>query len=107
VDGQDPDELALMAIDAGAEDVQVSDDIVEVYTAPDELAKVRDALTAQDITIETAELMMKPKSTVSMDEASALKTLHLIEELEELEDVQEVYSNLDMPDELLAKYEEQ
>ena len=107
IDGQDPDELALMAIDAGAEDVQVGEGLVEVYTTPEDLTKVRDALATEDITIETSELTMEPQSTVSMDEASALKTLAMIEDLEELEDVQEVFSNLDMSDELLDKFEEQ
>ena len=107
LDGQDPDELALMAIDAGAEDVRVGDEELEVYTAPDQLGKVRDALLAADLEVETAELTMEPKSTITMEEASALKTLNVIEELEELEDVQAVYSNLDISAELLAAFEEQ
>ena len=106
-DGQDPDELALMAIDAGADDVRVSDDEIEIYTAPEDLAKVRDALQASDIKVETAELTMEPKSSVSMDEEDALRTLRIIEDLEELEDVQEVFSNLDMSAELLAAFEAQ
>lgn len=107
IDGQDPDELALMAIDAGAEDVLVGEEAVEIYTAPVDLARVRDALLAENISIESSELTMEPKSTVAMDEANALKTLNIIEELEELEDVQSVFSNLEMSDELLATFEAQ
>lgn len=107
LDGQDPDEVAMMAIDAGAEDVNISDDVVEVYTKPDELHKVREALRSAGLQVENAQLLMKPKSTITLDEEAALKTLRLIEALEELDDVQEVYSNLELTDELLAKYEEQ
>lgn len=107
LDGQDPDEVAMIAIDAGAEDVNISDDVVEVYTKPDELHKVREALRSAGLQVENAQLLMKPKSTITLDEEAALKTLRLIEVLEELDDVQEVYSNLELTDELLAKYEEQ
>jgi YebC/PmpR family DNA-binding regulatory protein len=106
-DGQDPDELALMAIDAGAEDVRVGDEEIEIYTAPEDLAKVRNALLAADIAIDTSELTMEPKSTITMDETSALRTLSIIEELEELEDVQVVFSNLDMSAELMSAFEAQ
>lgn len=105
VDGQDPDELAMAAIDAGAEDVQISDDVVEVYTEPEDLARVRDTLKAAGLNVDSSELIMQPKSTVALDESEAIKTLNLIEALEELDDVQEVFSNLEITDELLASYE--
>lgn len=107
VDGRDPDELAMMAIDAGADDVQVADDVIEVYTKPEDLSKVRATLEQKGLPIETSELTMRPKSTVSLDPESAMKTLHLIEALEELDDVREVFSNLEMSDELLRKFEEE
>ena len=106
-DGKDPDELAMLAIDAGAEDVQVGEESVDVYTRPEDLGKVRDAIETQGIGIDNPELTMLPKSTIALDEENALKLLNVIETLEELEDVQQVFSNLEMSDELLSKFEEE
>jgi len=105
IDGRDPDELAMVAIDAGADDVEIGEEAVWVYTEPDQLAKVRDALIAQDLPIDSFELTMQPKSTISLDQEDSLRILHIIDALEELEDVQEVFSNLDISDELLQKFE--
>jgi YebC/PmpR family DNA-binding regulatory protein len=100
--GRDPDDLFMMAVDAGAEDVDVSSEIVEVYTEPSDLRIVAEALQKRGIKIEEAELSMVPKTLVSLDEKETLQVLHLIEQLEELEDVQQIYSNLDVPEEILA-----
>lgn len=100
--GRDPDDLFMMAVDAGAEDVDVSSEIVEVYTEPADLRIVADALQKRGIKVEEAELSMVPKTLVSLDEKETLQVLHLIEQLEELEDVQQIYSNLDVPEEILA-----
>jgi len=100
--GRDPDDLFMMAVDAGAEDVDVSSEIVEIYTEPADLRIVTDALQKRGIKVEEAELSMVPKTLVSLDEKETLQVLHLIEQLEELEDVQQIYSNLDVPEEILA-----
>jgi YebC/PmpR family DNA-binding regulatory protein len=100
----DPEEIALMAIDAGAEDVEVEDERVEVHTAPDNLEKVRRALEEMGVTPLSAELSMLPKSTISLDEKQAVQVLKLLDNLEELDDVQRVYSNADFPDEVLVEY---
>ncbi|PWH15457.1 MAG: YebC/PmpR family DNA-binding transcriptional regulator [Ardenticatenia bacterium] len=100
--GRDPDDLFMMAVDAGAEDVDVSSEIVEIYTEPADLRVVADALQKRGIKVEEAELSMVPKTLVSLDEKETLQVLHLIEQLEELEDVQQIYSNLDVPEEILA-----
>jgi YebC/PmpR family DNA-binding regulatory protein len=100
--GRDPDDLFMMAVDAGAEDVDVSSEIVEIYTEPANLRIVTDALQKRGIKVEEAELSMVPKTLVSLDEKETLQVLHLIEQLEELEDVQQIYSNLDVPEEILA-----
>jgi len=100
--GRDPDDLFMMAVDAGAEDVDVSSEIVEVYTEPADLRVVAEALQKRGIKVEDAELSMVPKTLVSLDEKETLQVLHLIEQLEELEDVQQIYSNLDVPEEILA-----
>jgi YebC/PmpR family DNA-binding regulatory protein len=101
----DPDELALNAIDAGAEDVKVEDDYVEVYTTPDKFETVRKTLEAQGVNIETSEISMVPKTTVELDEKTANQALKFMEKLEENDDVQNVYSNADFPDSVLEGYE--
>jgi len=100
----DADELALAAIDAGAEDVKVESGYVEVYTHPDQLEKVRQALEKNKIKIESSELVKEPKSLIKLDEKSGLQAMKLLEKLEEIDDVQNVYSNADIPDAVMASY---
>jgi YebC/PmpR family DNA-binding regulatory protein len=103
----DAEELALQAIDAGAEDVKVEKSYVEIYTTPEELEKVREALVQQNVPIASAEVLMVPKTTVELDEKAALQALKLLDKLEELDDVQRVSSNADFSDALLEKYQAQ
>lgn len=103
----DAEELALKAIDAGAEDVKSEDGVLEVQTEPDELEKVRKSLEEQDIEISSSELTRVPQNTVMLDEKAALQMLKLMDRLEELDDVQRVFTNADFPDEALEKYREQ
>jgi len=91
-EGMDSEELALQAIDAGAEDVTVEDSIIEIYTKPEELEMVRSALEGENVPIASAELSMIPKTLVELDEKSALQALRLLDKLEELDDVQNVSS---------------
>jgi len=100
----DPEEIALMAIDAGAEDVQIEDNRVEVHTAPENLESVRRALEEMEVPVASADLSMLPKSTITLDDKQAGQVLRLLDTLEELDDVQRVYSNGDFPDEVLAEY---
>jgi YebC/PmpR family DNA-binding regulatory protein len=101
----DVDEVQLLAIDAGADDVQVSDDAIEVYTEFTQLAVVRDKLRELGLPISSAEKTLEPKATVQPDEKEALQALRLVEKLEDLDDVQKVYTNIDLTDELMAKLE--
>ncbi len=103
-DNVDPDDLALAAIDAGAEDVKVESDYVEVYTNPQELEKVRAALEEQNTAIESSELLMVPKSMVQLEDKAAMQTLKLLERLEEIDDVQNVFTNADIPDSVAESY---
>jgi YebC/PmpR family DNA-binding regulatory protein len=105
VNDRDPDELAMIAIEAGADDVTIADDWVEVFTKPDDFQAVREALQEQGLDIDSAELAMVPKSLAQLGEKETFQVMNLVERLEELDDVQEVYSNLDLSDELMAKYE--
>ncbi len=102
--GGEADDIALAAIDAGAEDVRVVDQTVEVYTAPNELDKVRRQLQDANLTVASAEVSLVPKNTVPLDERAALQVLKLLDQLEELDDVQKVYSNADFPDAVLMEY---
>mgnify|MGYP000844949207 CR=1 FL=1 len=105
--GNDPEEIALVAIDSGAEDVEISDDLVEVYTQLQDFKAVEEALTGASLEVSNAQLSWIPQSTMSLDEKQTLQTMKLIEALEDLDDIQQVYSNLDISDELMAKYEAQ
>jgi YebC/PmpR family DNA-binding regulatory protein len=102
--GDDPDEISLSAIDAGAEDVLVEDGHVEVVTAFNDLKQVQDALTNQKLNITNAERTMVPKTTMSLDDRGMEQNLRLLERLEDLDDVQTVYTNLDLTraEELMA-----
>jgi YebC/PmpR family DNA-binding regulatory protein len=100
----DPEEVALAAIDGGAEDVRTEEDRVEVYTVPTDLFKVRRALEEAGLPVATAELSMLPKNTITLDDKSAGQVLRLLDTLEDLDDVQKVFSNADFPDSVLMEY---
>jgi YebC/PmpR family DNA-binding regulatory protein len=104
VNGSEADEIALQAIDAGAEDVQVDADIIEVQTEPSQLESVRQALESAGIEIENADFAMVPKVTVDLDTKTAHQAMKLIEGLEDLEDVQRVYSNANFTDEMIESF---
>lgn len=96
------DDVALVGIDAGASDVQIDDGVVEVFTEVHELHRVLDALRAANLDVESSDLIMKPTTMVTPESDIAIKTIRLLEKLDELDDVQQVYSNLDVTDEVLA-----
>jgi YebC/PmpR family DNA-binding regulatory protein len=104
-EGVDADELALAAIDAGAEDFRTENDEgnIEIVTAPTDLKAVQDALADAGYQIEDAQITMQPKTTLTLDEADALKVVRLLERLEDLDDVQEVYTNVEISDDVLAQ----
>jgi YebC/PmpR family DNA-binding regulatory protein len=105
INGHDPDEVALQAIDAGAADVTVTADTIEVQTAPADLEAVRKALEAAGLEVENADFAMVPKTTVVLDDATAHAAMRLIDALEELEDVQRVYSNAEFSDTAMESYD--
>ncbi len=101
-DDADEDELVLSAADAGAEDVARDGDTFEVSSPPERLASLREALETAGFIIESAELSMVPKTTVSVaDESVAKKIVRLVEGLEDNDDVQDVYANFDIPVDVL------
>lgn len=104
VDGADADDLALAAIDAGAQDLEVTDGTVDVYTDPRGFEAVRQALEGAGYAVTSGEVTMSPKTTVPLDEQTATKNLRLLEQLEDHDDVQRVFSNADFPDSVLSAY---
>ena len=98
----DAEEIALQAIDAGAEDVKTDKDYVEVYTQPDNMEKVRKTIE-QGRHVISAEVALVPKTTVELDEDRAAHLLRFLDQLEELDDVQHVFSNIDFSDATLEK----
>jgi len=99
---RDPDDIALAAIDVGAEDVQTEDGTLDVYTDPGNLESVRAALESDGLKVLSSESALVPKTSIQVDEKTAEQVLRLIDKLEELDDVQNVYSNLDVSDEVAA-----
>jgi YebC/PmpR family DNA-binding regulatory protein len=101
--GKDPDDVALTAIDAGADDVEESGDRIDVYTTPGDLEHVRKSLAAAGLPIESAENAMVAKNTVEVDGQRARQNLRLVESLEDLDDVQRVTANFDIPEDVFAE----
>lgn len=97
-DGIDVDEMAMVVIDAGADDFKEEDGALEVYTTPDTLEEVRSALEEHGANIASSEAALVPKTTVQLDAKTANQTMRLLEGLEDLDDVQQVFTNADFPD---------
>lgn len=99
----DPEEIGLIAIDAGAVDVQVEGEEIEIYTEVQDLHTVQEALNETGVSVSSSELIMRPKTLMTPELDVSVKTIRLMERLEDLDDVQQVYSNLDVTDDVLAQ----
>ena len=97
------EEVALWAIDAGAEDVRIEKGYLEIYTELDKLEKVRQALEQKNLSLVSTEVSMIPKTTVELEEKEALRALKLLDRLEEMEDTQRVFSNVDFSEEIVER----
>jgi YebC/PmpR family DNA-binding regulatory protein len=104
-EGMDVDEVSLMAIDAGAEDVKADKEYIEIYTSLEDMEKIRKTLEENGITVQSAELSKVAKNTIELDESAALSVLKLIDRMESLDDVRSVWSNVEFTDEVMEKYE--
>lgn len=101
------DDVLTAVLDAGAEDVNDLGDRFEVVCEPGDLVAVRTALQDAGIDYDSAELSFIPSVTVPLDADGARKVMKLVEALEDSDDVQEVYTNADIPDEVLAELDEE
>jgi transcriptional/translational regulatory protein YebC/TACO1 len=102
--GADEDAVMEAAIEAGAEDVIVDvDHSIEVVTDPGEFETVRDAMVEAGLEPETAELTMRADTDTRLELQEASSMVKMLEMLEDLDDVQNVYSNADIPDDVLAQ----
>ncbi len=98
--GSDEDEMMMIALDAGAEDVKVEEDVYEILTAPNDFSAVRENLEKQGYTFLSAEVQKIPQNTVAVtDPDTVLKIQKMLDLLEENDDVQNVFHNADLPEE--------
>ena len=99
------DELMELAIEAGAEDVELDGDLWTVTTAPADFIAVKEAIDAAKIECASAELTMIPSNTIAVTAAGAPKIMRLVDALEDHDDIQKVYTNADIADEILGAME--
>lgn len=105
--GLSEDDLMEAALEAGAEDIVTNaDGSIDIFTPPEEYAVVKDALDEAGFEADSAEVTMHPDNTISLELDDARKAIGMIEAFEELDDVQQVYSNADFSDEVMAQLED-
>ena len=106
-DGLTEDDVLIAVLDAGAEEVNDLDDSFEIICEPGDLVGVRTALQGAGIDYESAEASFQPSVTVPVDLEGARKVVKLIDALEDLDDVQDVYTNVDIPDDVATVLDEE
>ncbi|MBQ9300645.1 MAG: YebC/PmpR family DNA-binding transcriptional regulator [Clostridia bacterium] len=98
--GMDEDEMMMMALEAGAEDVKVLDDVFEIYTAPNDFSAVREALEQQGLSFLSADKKMIPQNTVEVTDPDTIAKIEkLLDMLDDNDDVADVYHNAELPEE--------
>jgi len=101
----DPDNFELEIIDAGVEDIELTEDVFIITCAVEDFGRVQKKLDEMAVKIENAQLQRIPNDTKKLDLDSAQKVLRIIEEFEDLDDVQNIYHNLEMTEELMNALE--
>ena len=104
-EGHNFDTIFELAVEAGADDVQQDNDLIEIYGAPSSFKIIADHLNQANIKPEESGIRFLPKQEVSLDTEKTLKVMKTIEDLEELDDVQNIYSNLDISEEAIQSLE--
>ena len=97
--GLDEDTVTEYAIDAGADDIVVQDDAYEIYTSPAAFSGVRKYLEEKGLSFLEADVRMIPQSKITLSEENTEKFIKLLDKLEDLDDVQDVYHNVELPEE--------
>lgn len=92
------EDLMLITLEAGAEDIQLSGEAFEIYTAPEDYDQVEQALADNNLEILDGEIAMIPTTSITLRGDEAVKMQKLLDALEELDDVQDVFSNADLPE---------
>lgn len=104
-DEERAEELGLLAIDAGAEDIQIDEGVLEIYSPIESLQDVQKSVAAENVAVRSAELSMVPKTTIELADKEAERTLRLLDTLEELDDIQKAFTNADFSPEVLERYQ--
>jgi YebC/PmpR family DNA-binding regulatory protein len=104
-EGQDPDKVFELAVEAGADDVSVDEDTIEIFAPVESFKAISDSLKNAKIRPEEAELRMLPNNELELSVDDALQVLKVVDALEELDDVQDVFSTLKLTDEIVAQLE--
>ena len=103
-DGQDPDQIMEISIEAGAEDIEINDDNSFIITsAPQDFETIKTALIEADIAIDNSDISLVPETTVQADMETSLKVFKLLEMLEDLDDTQSVTSNIEFAEGMLEE----
>ncbi|MCW8824891.1 MAG: YebC/PmpR family DNA-binding transcriptional regulator [Gammaproteobacteria bacterium] len=102
--GSDEDAIMEAAMEAGAEDIETADDgSIEVTTSAEDFTAIKEALVAAGFEPDSADVIMKPSTSVDLDLENAEKVMRLVDVLEDLDDVQNVYTNADFSEEVMAQ----
>ncbi|MGD8640879.1 MAG: YebC/PmpR family DNA-binding transcriptional regulator, partial [Gammaproteobacteria bacterium] len=103
-EGSDEEKIMEAAVEAGAEDVIVNDDTsIDVTTTPENFLSVKESMQEHGLKPERADVIMQASTTVDLELDDAQKAMRLIDTLEDLDDVQNVHSNADISDEVMAQ----
>ncbi|SJZ71972.1 YebC/PmpR family DNA-binding transcriptional regulator [Selenihalanaerobacter shriftii] len=102
----DEDEVMMSALEAGAEDITIEEDMIEIISLPSDLEEVRETMEEDGYKFDSGDVVMLPQNIIKLDDKSdAKKVLKVIDALEDHDDVQDVYANFDIPDEIMEEIE--
>jgi YebC/PmpR family DNA-binding regulatory protein len=101
----DPDEVFMIAVDAGAEDVDIGEEMIEIYTTPEMLHVVSTTLVDNDLKVGDAELAPIPKNEIELGQKETNQVMNIIDTLDDLDDVQQVYSGLHISEAMMVELE--
>jgi YebC/PmpR family DNA-binding regulatory protein len=104
----DEDEVMMSALETGAEDITIEDEVVEIITIPGDLENVRKEMEEDGYDFSSGDVVMIPQNTIKIDnEREAKKVIKLMDALDDHDDVQDVYANFDIPDEIMSELDEE